>query len=195
MSHRIGLFGGTFDPPHIGHTLCASLACDELGLESVQMMVAGDPWQKSAATQVTAASVRLAMTTAACRGSRRLIPSDAELHRSGPSYTIDTVDELKRSGVESITLILGADAAAGLDSWNRARELAEMVELAVMRRPGVQQVDLGSWWSSRVIEIPQIELSSTMIRRRVEAGQSVEFLVAPEVESMIHHLGLYRGSR
>ena len=133
MGQRIGLFGGTFDPPHTGHLAGAVAARSALGLDRVIFVVANEPWQKSNQRSVTKAHHRLAMVRLLVEGVDGIEVSDLEISRGGPSYTIDTVKEL-RDGDHEVILVVGADAAAGLDSWDRSDELRELVEVAVVDR-------------------------------------------------------------
>ncbi|MFV1970690.1 MAG: nicotinate-nicotinamide nucleotide adenylyltransferase, partial [Acidimicrobiia bacterium] len=127
-----GILGGTFDPPHNAHLAMARAAYAQLGLETVRLMPAGDPWQKRDSS-VSAASDRWAMTELLAGEDGRLVADDTEISRNGPSYTIDTIEQLGERQV----LIVGADAALGIPTWHRADELVKLVDLAVVPRPGI----------------------------------------------------------
>jgi nicotinate-nucleotide adenylyltransferase len=130
---RLGIFGGTFDPVHVGHLAAASAARHQLHLDRVLLVVAGAPWQKD--DVVAAADARFAMVAAAIDGVEGFEASRLELDRSGPTYTIDTVEQLAADDRE-LVLIVGADVAAKLDTWKRADELQKLVTIAVARRTG-----------------------------------------------------------
>ena len=185
----LGIFGGTFDPPHLGHLAVASAALDQLDVESVQFIPAGQPWQKANRTLSTAGH-RLAMVELAASEDPRFVVDDIEVRRSGPSYTIDTVRQL----AAPITLILGADSALSIPTWERAEDLLELVEIAVIPRPGV---DIEMVLSSvpgrlRALSMPTIDLSATEIRAHVAAGYSPRYLVPDRVAEYILAEGLYR---
>ena len=195
VPERIGVLGGTFDPPHIGHLVMATTVRDELGLDAVWLMVAGDPWQKSPHGDVSPAQDRLAMTAAAVRGVDGLEVSDIEVQREGPTYTVETLEQLRvaRPEVEWYW-ILGADALAHLDTWHRYRELSGLCHLVVVDRPGADLV-VPDGVQVQVVEAPLLEVSSTELRRRVADGRSLDFLVPPAAISEIDGRGLYAGRR
>jgi nicotinate-nucleotide adenylyltransferase len=191
-SRGIGLLGGTFDPPHVGHVAFARAALEQLALDRVDFVVANDPWQKSAIGDVTPAAIRWELVVAALEGEAGLAASDVELRRGGPSYTIDTVEALAPDG-STVTLLLGADAAAGLETWHRAADLRSRVRIAVVDRrgapPAAEAVPAG--WSAVRVELAPVGASSTEIRRRCAAGLPIDGLVAPGVASLIAEYGLY----
>lgn len=192
---RIGILGGTFDPPHIGHLVMATSVREALGLDVVILMVAGDPWQKTAAEGVSPASDRLAMTQAAAQGVEGLEVSDAEVRRGGPTYTVETLEALSRQhpGAE-LFWILGADAARGLDTWHRHEDLMSLCTIVVVDRPGaLMEVPEGIHVS--FVESPRLEVSSTELRARAAAGRSLDFLVPPGAISVIRQRGLYAWGR
>ena len=129
---RLGILGGTFDPVHVAHVAAACEAHHQLGLDRVLLVVAGDPWQKRGEV-VASAEDRFAMVAAAVEGVDGLEASRAEIDRPGPTYTIDTVEAMRAPDRE-LTLIVGSDAAAGIESWERAGALREAVRLAVVGR-------------------------------------------------------------
>ncbi len=186
---RIGVFGGTFDPIHNGHLAAASWAASQLDLETVMMVLAGDPWQKCEQT-VTPAEERWEMLLAACESSEQLIPNRMELDRHGPSYTVDTLEALADHG--DLVLILCADAAAGLDTWHRAAEIDQLAEIAVVDRKG--QLDLVGRRGWIPVEMPRIDISSTLIRERLSVGFEVAGLVPPAVEAIIHAKRMYEAA-
>ena len=186
---RIGIVGGTFDPVHVGHLMDASAARFQLQLDRVLVVVARDPWQKSG--QVCApAELRYEMLVAAIDGTEGLEPSRIELEREGPTYTIDTVEELSAPDRE-LFLVLGSDVAAGISSWHRVDDLRELVTLAIVDRDPAPFPAPDGWRVARV-RVPRLELSSTDLRRRIAAGEPVEFLVPTPAARILHAHGLYR---
>ena len=190
MSGAIGVFGGTFDPPHIGHLIVALHARHHLAMERVLLVVANRPWQKEDRRPVTAAEHRLAMVELSIAGVDGLEASDLEIRRGGHSFTIDTVKELERSAGREIVLVLGQDAAAGLESWERTEELRRRVTLAVVKRPGATGA-APSGWRSVVVEAPWLEVSSTDLRARFGDGRPLEFLTPPAVIGYARRHRLY----
>ncbi len=188
------MFGGTFDPPHIGHLVAAVNARYALGLDEVLLVVANEPWQKVGARPVSPAPARLAMVRAAVDGVEGIEASDLEIERGGPSYTVDTLEELARRvpGCE-LFVILGWDAAAGLHTWQRADRLASLAAIVVVDRSHTEPLALPAGWTWTHVEIPQLAISSTDLRRRVGEGRPIDFLVPPGVISCIAEHGLYRG--
>ena len=189
---RIGVFGGTFDPPHIGHLVAAVDALQVLSLDVVLLVVAGEPWQKVDSRAVSAAADRLAMVRAAVADTPGLQVSDLEVSREGPSYTADTFAEFHAAEPDSeLFLILGNDAAAGFGTWERHDEVAAMATLVVVDRPGSPAPPAAPFeW--RHVDIPELEISSTEIRQRVAAGRSIRYLVPSGVAAVVKERGLYR---
>jgi nicotinate-nucleotide adenylyltransferase len=189
---RIGVFGGTFDPVHIGHLVAAIWAREALGLDRVFMVVANEPWQKSGVRRVTPAEDRLAVLSAAVTGVEGLEPSRLEIDRGGPSYTIDTIRELidLHPGA-ALFLVVGADVAAELDSWHRGEELASLVRLVVVDRGGVDGSVDPPGWKVDHLRIPALDVSSSELRQRLAARQSVDFLIPGPAILCIDRLGLY----
>lgn len=176
---RLGLFGGTFDPPHLGHVRAARAAVASLGLERLVVTVAADPRHREA--PVAPAALRLEMARAAFDGEDRVEVSDLELRRGGPTYTIDTVLELRgwANGTD-VVVVLGADAAAGLGTWHRADELRSLVAIAVVPRPGGPFDTPEGFFVLDVLMEP-VDLSSTAVRAALARGEDPEGLVPPGV--------------
>jgi nicotinate-nucleotide adenylyltransferase len=189
---RVGVFGGTFDPPHVGHLVTAVNVRHALDLDVVLLVVASDPWQKSH-RDLTPAPDRLAMVEAAVGDVAGLEASDLELHRPGRSYTADTLAELRRlhPGTE-LVLVLGSDAAAGLPTWERADEVRELASIVVVIRPGSEEGRPPPGWSWEVVETPRLEVSSTDLRARVADGRPLDYLLTSAVLDCIEARGLYR---
>jgi len=186
---RLGVFGGTFDPVHVGHLVGAVEARYQLDLDRVLFVVARDPWQKRGQV-VAPADARFAMVAAAVAGVDGFEASTLELDRSGPTYTIDTVSDLAAAH-RDLFLIVGADAAAGLDTWKRAESLREAVTVAVLARATDTALEPLIGWDVRPVTMPRIDVSSTALRDRLARGAPVDFLVPPGVIRVIRERRLY----
>jgi nicotinate-nucleotide adenylyltransferase len=187
---RSGLLGGTFDPPHIAHLLAGEVAYRQLGLDRVIYLPAGSPWQK-ADRRVSSAGDRWRMTQIATSGVSYFVPDDREVHRDGWTYTIDTLATFEPS--EEIVLILGADAARGLPSWEKADQVLERVRVAVLPRPGTARAGVESAIGSATwLDMPALPVSGTMIRQRFAAGTGVRFLVPDGVYDYMVEKNLYQ---
>jgi nicotinate-nucleotide adenylyltransferase len=178
--------------------VAAALACrDRLGLDKVLFVVANDPWQKSPVQPVTPAEDRLAMVTAAVEGVPGAEVSRIELDRGGPSYTVETVEELQRvargrgEAPPALFLIVGADVVETLPSWHRVDDLARLVTLVVVVRPGVDAPKHVLGWDVEVVGGEGIAVSSSAVRSLVADGRPIEGLVPPAVEHCIRSRGLY----
>ncbi len=188
----VGLFGGTFDPPHLGHLVVADQVRAELGLDEVWFVVANDPWQKSRWRTVTPATTRLKLVETALSGIAGLRASDVELEDEGPSYTIETLTTLQaRHPNTEFSVIVGQDAASRLGTWERSERLREIAEIVVVNRPGSPSAIAEGWRLTRV-DVPPLDVSSTDLRARFAAGRSVRFLVPDAVIDLVHQLGIYR---
>jgi|SRR5579884_2955673 len=194
MNERIGVFGGTFDPIHVGHLAAAVNVRHSLGLDRLLLVVANVPWQKVDTRSVSPAVDRLAMVEAAVAGIPGLEVSALEVERGGSSYTADTLAELevKHPGAE-LFLVVGSDVATALGTWERIDEVRKRCVLVVVARPGSPDYRATGWRTERV-EIPALDISSTDLRRRVGDGRPLEFLVTPPVIRVIRSRGLYSGN-
>ncbi len=191
MIRRVGLLGGTFDPPHLGHLVVAECARVELGLDQVRLLVAGEPWMKG--TAPTSAAERVAMTLAAVAEDPHLVVDDREVHRCGPTYTADTLAELHREEPDTDWFfVLGEDAAAGLARWERSDEALTLATFVVVTRPGMG-TPVGRRLRPQLVhlQIPQLEVSSTQLRRRFAAGLATRYLVPEAVDRYVRTHGLY----
>ena len=159
---RIGLFGGTFDPPHFGHVAALRAAAASGRYDLIEVTVAGDPYLKRLEGNVRDATVRLAMATAAFGELDLVEVSDREIRREGPSYTIDTVRELL-SDCDAVDLIVGADLSEQLNRWHEADELRTLVRVGVVPRPGAKSV-VPDGWVSYEIPMDPVDLSSSYVR-------------------------------
>ncbi len=195
---RIGILGGTFDPPHIGHLVIAEEAREQLNLARVYFVPAQQPPHKLA-EPVTPFADRVAMLQLALDENPFFTLSLVEANRPGPSYTVDTIRELRREFPPATELffIMGLDSLANLPTWYHPRELIELCQLAVLRRPGytVDMNDLETkipGLRSRVVFIPapELEISSTELQARVRAGHSIQYMVPDGVAEYVaeHHL-------
>jgi nicotinate-nucleotide adenylyltransferase len=193
---RIGIFGGTFDPIHTAHLEVAESVREALGLDRMLLVVANQPWQKVGARPLTPAEDRYAMVAAAVTGWPGLEPSRIEIDRGGPSYTIDTVRELRQMapGAE-LVLVVGSDVVAGLTTWRDEPALRNQVTLAVVGRPGAPPVAPPPGWQAVNVPVAPFDVSSTELRRRLERGGSVADLVPEAVIRCIERRGLYATGR
>ena len=191
MPKRIGLFGGTFDPPHVGHLVTAVNVRYALGLDSVVLMVANSPWQKDGTRPISPAADRLAMVEAAVADVEGLIAGDAEIRRGGPSFTADTLQGMARCYPDAeLYTIVGDDAAAGLTTWQRYDEIVALSRLVVVDRPGAP-VELPAGFDWLHVEVPRLEVSSTDLRARVLDGRPLDYLVTDSVLEIIAARHLY----
>lgn len=188
---RVGIFGGTFDPPHVGHLVTAINVAHELDLDPVYLMVNNVPWQKVGTRSITPAADRLAMVAAAVDDVARLVAGEHEIAAGGVSYTADTVDALRAEYPDAeLFVILGDDAAAGIRTWDRADEVIDKAKLVVVDRPG-QPVELDADVDWIRVEVPRLEVSSTDLRDRWASGRPLDYLLTEDVLEVISQRGLY----
>jgi nicotinate-nucleotide adenylyltransferase len=193
MGERVGVFGGTFDPPHVGHLVSAVNVRWELQLDRVLLVVANDPWQKSTSRGVSTPEDRLAMCEAAVGDVEGLEVSDLEVRRGGISYTADTLADLQGDEPSSeLFLILGSDAAAALPTWERVEEVRALATVVVVTRPGAEDGIPPPGWDWLRVETPRLEVSSTDLRARVASGRPLDYLLTRPVIDCIQQRGLYR---
>jgi nicotinate-nucleotide adenylyltransferase len=198
---EIGVFGGTFDPPHVGHVAVAEDARSGLGLDRILFVPARVSPFKVGEAGITDPELRLRMTSAALRGHPGLSVDRLELDRDPPSWTVDTLRDLrKRMPDARLHLLLGADQWASFGRWKDVEEIGELADIVVMARDGhdPSEVDPGlgagvdlPW---RSVDVRRIDVSSTDIRERVRAGEPIEGLVPPAVARIIHEHELYRAA-
>ena len=197
---RLGLLGGTFNPPHLGHLICAQEAHDQLGLDHVVLVPVHAPPHK-ALPDDPGVDHRVAMCKAAVTGDDRLAVSRSEADRPGPSYTVDTLRALHASRPrDELTFIVGADQAHGLPAWREPAAVLELAELAVAEREGVGRDAIverlaevpGASARVRFFDMPRVDVSSSLVRRRVAAGRSVRYLVPEPVAAYIARHALYQ---
>lgn len=189
---RVGLLGGTFDPPHIGHLVAAVSVRDALHLDAVWLVPAGDPWQKRDRV-ITPARHRLEMCRAAVAGIPGLAVSAVEVERSGPTYSIDTVTALLAEDPDlDVVLVLGRDAAAGIPTWHRYEELLGLCTFAVVDRTDAPPVPELPGATIEAVAMPRVDVSSTAVRATLAAGGRVDVLVPPGVVAVVEREDLYR---
>lgn len=190
---RIGILGGTFDPPHIGHLVVAVNVRHELHLDRLLLVVAREPWQKVGTRPISPAEERLAMVRLAAARTPGVEVSTIELERPGPTYTVDTLRELRalHPGA-ALYLIVGTDVADGLDTWHEHDTVRRLAELVVVQRPPRIAARPPAGWSFEVVDTPLVDLSSTELRDRARQGRPLDFLVPEPVIDHIERTGLYR---
>ena len=190
---RLGLLGGTFDPPHLGHVAAARTVLTELGLDHVDLLVANDPWQKTDERTVTPAGLRLQMAEALVAGEAGLGVDDREIRRGGPTYTADTLEELRRQQPETeLFLIVGSDTAERITTWHRPEVVRSLSTLIIVNR-GEQKAPQHLDGAIHVFMEP-VEVSSTSIRERIARSESVDHLTVDGVLNIIQANGLYRSA-
>ncbi len=187
---RLGVYGGAFDPPHLGHLVAASDACDALALDRLL-------WIPSAVHPLkpvrTAPRVRLEMVRAAIQGDPRFQADDLELRRTGPSYTVDTLRALRaREPGAELFFLTGADNLADLPRWREPEEIARLATLAVVSREG-EALPPEPAYPAVAVAVTRVDVSSTEVRRRVAAGRSIRYLVPEAVRAVIERERLYGG--
>jgi nicotinate-nucleotide adenylyltransferase len=189
-----GIMGGIFDPIHYGHLILAQSAFQSLGLKGVLFIPAFNPPHRPQMPQASFDD-RLRMVNLSLEGNNLFSISDLEKDLKSPGYTLAIVDflHLNYPGVRWI-LILGADNIAQFDHWHKPEELIKRVKIAVGDRPGYEDIIADSRWAMQIEKIfmPQIEISSTMIREMIKAGRSIRYLVPEDVRQFIEAKGLYR---
>lgn len=197
----LGVFGGTFDPIHLAHLAVAEAARDDLGLERVLFITAGEPPHKPA-RPVTDAAHRLAMVELAIANNPAFASSRMELDRPGPSYTSDTLETLAACAPD-LTLILSVEAFVGLPTWHEPRRVLELARMAVAPRDGYPDAEPGFLaehfpeTQTRIVFLdgPRLRLSASDLRARAAAGRSLRYLVPDAVAAYIGDHGLYRATR
>jgi nicotinate-nucleotide adenylyltransferase len=178
---RIGVFGGTFDPPHIGHLVVARDVIERLGLDRLLVIPAGQPPHRAA---VLDPETRLELVRLAFEEDGRVLVSDLEVRREGPSWTVDTLEAVHRDLAPAVLfLVVGADQLKSFGSWRQPDRILELARLAVMTRPGEELT--GTDVPHEVIEVTRVDLSSTRIRQRLEEGQSIRYMVPERLRAAV----------
>ena len=188
---RIGVFGGTFDPPHVGHLLLAADAFDGLSLDKLIFVPAAAQPFKVETPAVAAAEDRLEMVQLAVAEDRRYAVEDTEIRREGLSYTVDTLEELARKNAgASLFLLIGQDTLDGFNGWKKPERIRQLATVAMMRRAGSSEGKAPPGVAE--ISTRRVDVSSTEIRARLSAGKSIRGFVPESVERFIASRGLYR---
>jgi nicotinate-nucleotide adenylyltransferase len=195
---RIGLFGGAFNPPHVGHLVCAQEAHAQLELDVVVWVPVGQPPHREI-PQDPGAEIRLQMCDYATAADERFALSRVEIDRDGPSYTADTLTELReRSPGDELVLILGGDQAAALSGWHEPEEVMRLAAVAVGERGEADRArverSIGGQADLRFFDMPRIDVSSTMVRERAASGRPIRYLVPDKVANFIGAQSLYGAS-
>lgn len=190
---RIGIFGGTFDPPHLGHLVAASFAAGTCRLDRVVWVPSGEPYHKDT---LTPASIRAELTEAAIADDNRFHLSTVDLERTGPTFTVDTLQELTVSyGDARFTLIMGEDSWESFEQWREPDRIRRMADIAIVsRRHSLDSAELPSSPDDSVtwVGIPHIGISSSMCRERVRQGGNLKYVVPDAVAELIYRHNLYR---
>ena len=190
---RIGLFGGTFDPPHLGHLAAALAARDQLELDLVLFVVANDPWQKTeAGIEVTSAQHRFEMVRVAVSNFEGLQADNSEITRGGLTYTSATLQEMKvRFPNSDLFLLVGGDVATELDTWKDTGLIRDNATLVVVDRPGYLGAEPPAGWRFKRVIAETPDIAGTEIRFRSRRGAEVKTMVSESVKSYIDENELY----
>jgi nicotinate-nucleotide adenylyltransferase len=198
---RVGIFGGTFDPPHIGHVAAARAVQSSLALDRLLLVVANDPWQKSPSRTVTPAEDRFAMTQALASDIPGAEASRMEIDRGGPSYTVVTAEEIRGQAAAAglptpeLFLVVGADLVAELHTWERVADLQRLVTLAVVSRPEAEMGSAPPGWKVQWVHGPQLHVSSSEVRAVLADGGALDELLTAPVIHCIRRRDLYAVGR
>jgi nicotinate-nucleotide adenylyltransferase len=179
---RLGLFGGTFDPPHLGHVAALHAAWASERFDQILVTVASEPYRKTSQREVSPSALRLEMAHTAFDALDGVTVSDMELRRHGATFTIDTVRELLTDGWQ-VELLIGADSATTLPSWRDAQELARLVSVGIIPRLG-SKPDLPAPWRWQIVAMDPVDLSSTHLRELDQAGGDISSQLPPGVMAL-----------
>ena len=195
---RLGILGGTFDPPHAGHLAAALAVQTQVALDELVLMVANEPWQKVGDRQVTPAEVRFEMTEALVDGISGLRADDREIRRGGPTFTVDTLEEILAEQPDTeIFLVVGADTANRLETWHRASDVVRLSTIVIVNRDDSTNAASGFLRDARVVNVTMnaVDVSSSAIRKSVAHGESIDSATSSSVASIIRDRSLYVGQR
>lgn len=200
-TYKLGIMGGSFDPIHMGHLVCAEQVCESLSLDAVVFMPAGQPWMKSGRILADAED-RLAMARIATKDNPKFDVSRLELDREGLTYTVDTLRAMRSHFPDNVELhfIMGADAVRTVHMWHQADQLSGLATLVAVTRPGYDLADACAEYGRvhgtelRVVpvQVTPVDVSSTDLREKAAAGASVRYLVPQVVADYMAARGLYR---
>ena len=190
---RVCIFGGTFDPPHIGHLLIAQTVCEEEKFDKILFMPANIPPHKK---NISGVNDRLAMLNLAIKGNPNFEISDMEIERGGVSYTIDTLKDIRPSVIKAedeLFYLIGSDSLLGFKKWKNPKEILKHCNVVVAIRPGFRPSDIPAWILHRIqfANIPRFEISSSNIRQRWRENKTIRYLVTLPVWEYINHHNLY----
>ena len=191
---RLGLLGGTFDPPHVGHLAAALAVRDTMGLDRVDLLVANDPWQKSSDRVVSPAALRMEMVQALVDGQAGLGVDDREIRRGGLTYTVETLEELAKEQPDTeVFLIVGQDTANRIGTWHRYEEVLALSTLVIVNRAedNSQLPEVLSGARLQNVSMPLVDVSSTGIRSQVASGEDIASLTSESVVAVVRRHGLY----
>jgi nicotinate-nucleotide adenylyltransferase len=197
---RLGLLGGTFNPPHLGHLVCAMEARDQLGLDRVLLVPVHTPPHKAACAD-PGVEARVELCELAVAGDPGLAVSRVDADVPGPSFTVDTLNRLhERHPEDELTFIVGGDMAHSLPAWREPEAILELAELGVAEREDVRRGDIadrlsvlrGARERIRFFDMPRIDISSTLVRRRAAHGRPIRYLVPDPVAAAIERTRMYR---
>ena len=191
---RLGLLGGTFDPPHVGHLAAAKAVRDTMGLDRVDFLVANDPWQKSSDRVVSPAALRFEMVQALVDGQAGLGVDDREIRRGGLTYTVETLEELAKEEPDTdVFLIVGQDTANRIGTWHRYEEVLALSTLVIVNRVenNFQLPEVLSGARVHNVSMPLVDVSSTGIRAKVASGEDIASLTSESVAAVVRRHGLY----
>jgi nicotinate-nucleotide adenylyltransferase len=194
----VGVLGSAFNPPHLGHLALAQEALWQLGLSEVVFVPTGEAPHKRIADD-PGRELRLAMTRLAVSDDSRFVASTVEVERDGPSYTYETLELLaEERGETELVFVMGADAAVGLESWRSPQRVVELARLAIARRAGIAEAEVGAVVRSlgaadrtTMLEMPQFGVSSSSVRERAAEGRPLRYLVTEPVARFIEEKGIY----
>jgi nicotinate-nucleotide adenylyltransferase len=190
---RIGLFGGSFDPPHIGHWLAAVDACEALGLDRLDFIPAAQQPLKQGSGHQASPLARVAMLQAMVGGDPRFAVNSVEIDRGGLSFSVDTAAAYRAAGPnDELFLLLGADAASRLDAWKEPDRLLTLVQLVVLTRGDAPHALEGRGRDARVLATRRVDVSSTEVRRRMTEGRALRGFVLDAVAELIRTMALYQ---
>lgn len=193
MARRLGIFGGTFDPPHTGHFIVAAEAAEVLQLDTVLLIPSGAPAHRPQRPGASPEQ-RLRMVQAGVADDRRFEVRDLEVQREGPTYTIDTLRELRQREPDAeLVLLLGIDQFRKFSTWREPDRVAELATLAVLSRDG-ETADTSGAYGPLSVPVTRIDISGTLVRRRVAERKSIRFYVPDAVRNIIEVEKLYMGS-
>jgi nicotinate-nucleotide adenylyltransferase len=200
LGARIGLLGGTFNPPHLAHLVCAQEACTQLGLDRVLFVPVYEPPHKDVEAD-PGVDHRVELCRRAVAADERFAVSRIEADVPGRSYTVDTLRRLHESRPEDeLTFIVGGDMAQALPTWHEPKAVLALARLGVAEREGVRRADISERLAGlcgadriRFFDMPRLDISSSMIRRRVAAGRPIRYLVPDAVADYIASARLYEG--